>query len=245
MLPHFLPKLYKDYSFPLWNQFNTTSSYSIVYVHWGLVCFPSGTASGRKGGVGWDKRIIPETGQFAQAGGAQVCKHPQQVNSALSVWSLKRALRGLAVPLYRPSVAVSLGAFYLSLFSYNRRREKSFACMFAERPSTAKWRTSRLHQLISTPCSFLFLCSPQEKEGFPSCHSRTKEQWRLWKAPCRLLREKWQNWKIFIERMAHEWAHKRWPNCLRPRGLHLRDSHFLSLTGQTRSIGSETDSWQV
>lgn len=36
--------------FPPWHQFNRTSFYCIVYVPWGLVCFLSGTTSGREGG---------------------------------------------------------------------------------------------------------------------------------------------------------------------------------------------------
>lgn len=186
-------------------------------------------------------------GQFSQAGGTQVFHRWPQVTKCLK--SEISTLIGLATLYYQPSHVLILWAFYpVFVKSNTAQRNPCNAHSFKARQRP----TSGWYHFFLLPCSFVFLCPTPRKmrQSVPACHSRSKEQWRLWKAKCRLFREKWQNWKIFMEWMVHEWSHYTthdltdWTHTFLG-GLPFPDPHFPSLTGQKLSIWFETGSRQV
>lgn len=144
-------------------------------------------------------------------------------------------LIGVATLYYQPSIHVLiLWAFYLLFVKSNTaQRNPCNTHSF----KAHQWPTSGWYHFFLLPCSIVLPCPTPRKmrQSFPACHSRSKEQWRLWKAKCRLFREKWQNWKIFVEWMVHEWSHYTthdltdWTHTFLG-GLPFPDPHFPSLT---------------
>lgn len=226
-----LPKLYCS-------QLNATSSYyrsDVLGFGWFI---QAPLLRGRR--VGWtteedhSQNLI---GQFPQAGGTQLFHtHLGQVTSTPNVWSLKSAPSLGWLPsttnlqfmcwFYEP---------FISFFVKSNTAQRNPCNTHSFKAH--QWPTSGWYHFFLLPCSIVLPCPTPRKmrQSFPACHSRSKEQWRLWKAKCRLFREKWQNWKIFMEWMVHEWSHYTthdltdWTHTFLG-GLPFPDPHFPSLT---------------
>lgn len=153
------------------NRFTTASSYCVGYVRWGSVCFPEGVTSGRKGGLGeiqgpfWKLASLHRHVELRQA-------HTWPGNSTLK-WLDFEGSPGRTACAPQATFHCCDFKSLFPLLSCHYCREKSLAYRSVQRQASAKWQTCMA--LISTPCSFLLLRPPREKEGSRQRRAKASE----------------------------------------------------------------------